>query len=195
MGPAHVATPSLFDGVGRGRGRGGGQPIGSTASSIRRLDTWILRAGRLGNPGIVAPASPVEACYARRRSSRRGSRPPLRAHQPDGQAREAVRWCRALQAPRLPGPSLERPEAGRGRGEPILHLADMDLHGDELRRIAEGATAQAPRRRRGRRPPSMPRCPARAPRLQRRCYAQLGTMRSRLRGLLSSTCQNEGYVS
>ncbi len=42
MGPAHVATPSLFDGVGRGRGRGGDQPIGSTASSIRRLDTWIL---------------------------------------------------------------------------------------------------------------------------------------------------------
>ena len=35
------------------------------------------------------------------------------------------------------GPPLERPEVGGERREPILHLADVDLDGDELPRIAE----------------------------------------------------------
>ena len=35
------------------------------------------------------------------------------------------------------GPRLERPEVGGERREPILHLADADLDGDELPRIAE----------------------------------------------------------
>jgi len=35
------------------------------------------------------------------------------------------------------GPGLDRPQAGGERGEPILHLPDVDLHGDELPRITE----------------------------------------------------------
>ena len=40
------------------------------------------------------------------------------------------------------GPRLERPKVGGERREPILHLADVDLDGDELPRIAERQRCQ-----------------------------------------------------
>ena len=100
---------------------------------------------------IATPGSPMAV------SAAWNPRPMVRRHAE--QVEEVRRHLRAAQAPGLArirqgrpegpggrdagadvatrGPRLERPEAGGERREPILHLADADLDGDELPRIAE----------------------------------------------------------
>ena len=59
-----------------------------------------------------------------------------------------------------PGPRLDRPQVGGKRGEPVLHLADVDLHGDELARVLERQRRQEHAvdegKDRGRRPDTQP---------------------------------------
>ena len=91
--------------------------------------------------GVVGPEPPAD----RRRHAEQVEevRGHLRALQAPGLARvgqgrpEGARRRDAVAHVAARGPRLERPEAGGERGEPVLHLADVDLHGDELPRIAE----------------------------------------------------------
>ena len=78
MGPAHVATPSLFDGVGRGRGRGGGSIMGPARGPARPrfaapgpclAKWWGVRKGR-------SEAKDVRSTLTRRPSRSYAPRPP-----------------------------------------------------------------------------------------------------------------------